>query len=1016
MGISARALSAASLLFLISLVPALSPLGAQAEGMLPESVQTGEETPWIYRGSDVPQDKDWLFGELDNGLRYAVRNNRVPPGQVSIRIRIDAGSLHERDHERGFAHLLEHLLFRESQYLGPGEAIPTWQRLGASFGSDTNAETSPTHTVYKLDLPGASPAAIEESFKLLSGMIRAPVLSQSNLDAEIPIVLAEKRERGGAGERVAQATRRTFFAGQRLADRSPIGTEVTLKDASPEALTAFHRRWYRPENTVIAVAGDADAIQFAQLIEQWFSDWQGQGEAAAPPDFGDPVAPEGADPANPIGELAVIHEPDMPRSLTYAIMRKWRQVEDTIVYNEGRLIDALGQRVINRRLEARARGGGSYLYAEVRQEDVSRSSDATFVGIGPLDGDWQGALRDVRAVIADALAVPPTQEEIDREYAEFESVFRSEYEQSPVKAGRELADEIVYAVDIREAVAAPDTVLSVFQNMKPRVTPESVHARTKALFEGDVIRAVYVTPDEGDRASKDALKMALSAPVDADPSARLAASSISFDELPEIGKAGTIVEQGPLGVPGVPAIEQVAFGNGVRAIIWSNDSEPGRVAVRVRFGAGYKVFSAQDAPYIALGKAALISSGLAGLGQEELDRLSSGRKMGFNFAIDGAVFEFSAQTRSQDVADQLYLFAAKLALPEWDANPVLRAKAAAQMGYDSYATSPSGVLTRDLEFLVNDRDARFATPDRAMLQSTSAEGFRKVWEPILAQGPVEVLVFGDFEREATLEAMRRTFGALAPRPPVDSAVAARARAFPAADEETAVLTHRGDANQAAAAIVWPTGGGVAALRESRQLEILTRLFGNRLLDAMREQAGASYAPQAISDWPIDEETGGKIMALAQLHPSDVPVFFAEADRIARDLASTGPSEDELRRATEPLRQRVNRALTGNSYWLYQLRGASFDPRRTALLPSIAADYSYTTPEIMNFLAKRYFGARPGYRIAVIPEGDTLASEPSAPAPDPSLDPSPGPPSDDPSPDPPSDPSPDPAAAREATGR
>ena len=107
-----------------------------------------DNVPWLYRGSDVPQDREWVFGELPNGLRYAVRNNRVPPGQVSIRIRIDAGSLYERDGEEGYAHLIEHLLFRQSKYLGDGEAIPTWQRLGASFGNDTNAETTPTHTVY----------------------------------------------------------------------------------------------------------------------------------------------------------------------------------------------------------------------------------------------------------------------------------------------------------------------------------------------------------------------------------------------------------------------------------------------------------------------------------------------------------------------------------------------------------------------------------------------------------------------------------------------------------------------------------------------------------------------------------------------------------------------------------------------------------------------------------------------------------------------------------------------------
>ena len=45
---------------------------------------------------------------------------------------------------------------------GPAQAIPTWQRLGATFGSDTNAETTPTQTVYKLDLPNASPQEVAD--------------------------------------------------------------------------------------------------------------------------------------------------------------------------------------------------------------------------------------------------------------------------------------------------------------------------------------------------------------------------------------------------------------------------------------------------------------------------------------------------------------------------------------------------------------------------------------------------------------------------------------------------------------------------------------------------------------------------------------------------------------------------------------------------------------------------------------------------------------------------------------
>ncbi|KWV95467.1 pitrilysin family protein [Erythrobacter sp. AP23] len=938
----------------------------------PEYLTPADGTPWIYEGSDVPRDEEWTFGELPNGLRYAVRRNAVPPDQVSVRVRIDAGSLHEEESELGYAHLLEHLLFRESKYLGPAEAIPTWQRLGATFGSDTNAETSPTHTVYKLDLPNVDEAKLAESMKLLSGMVRSPVLSDENIRAEVPIVLAEKRERAGPSERAGNASRGVLFAGQRLATRTPIGTEATLSAATGSSVSAFYNRWYRPENAVVVAAGDMDPMQLAAEIEKWFGDWQGEGAHVPAPDFGDPVAPAGANPENPVGETGVIVEPDLPRSFSYAIMRPWRPVLDTVAYNEGLLRDALAQALINRRLEARARAGGSYLYAQVAQDDVSRSADMTFVTFAPLTPDWKAALDDIRGVIADALATPPSQEEIDRELAEFEIVFQSQVEQRRVLPGPRLADDIVNAVDIREAVAAPETVLMVFNSMKETLTPERVLDHTRALFSGDVIRAAYVTPATGE-ASEQAIRNALLETPDADADARLAAQSVSFDELPPLGEPGQITAQGPIGVLD---IEQVEFANGVKAILWANDAEPGRVAVKVRFGAGYRAIDPEDAVHANLGYAALIGAGIGELGQEELDLLSTGRKFGFDFETGDGAFTFYAQTREADLDEQLYLFAAKLAMPGWDPNPVARAKAAGQLAYESYSANPGGILQRDLEYLLRDSDPRFRTPTPEMFDAATPEDFREVWEPLLKQGPVEVLVFGEFDKAATIETLRETFGALPPREAPSAEVLNRPVDFPEAGE-TVVRHHRGDANQAAAVVAWPSGAGVENLRESRRLEVLASLFNNRLMDAMREHAGASYSPVVRSDWPSDVNSGGRIAALAQLRPEDVPVFFAEAERIAKELASAPVSEDEYNRVVEPLRQYVSRASTGNLFWLYQLEGASVDDRRIGLLRYLLADYTQTPPAELQALAQKYLASREGWKLAVIPQGQDLATSASA---------------------------------------
>lgn len=934
---------------------------------LPKPTALKLDDPWIYRGTDIPRDKEWLFGELPNGLRYAVRRNGVPPGQVSIRIRIDAGALHEEANELGFAHLIEHLSFRESKYLANAQAIPTWQRLGAGFGSDTNAQTTATETSYRIDLPDANRAKLEETIKLLSGMIREPALSDANLAAEVPIVLAEARESNGAQRRVVDAERELFFSGQRLSERPTIGTTATLEGATSEAVRAFHSRWYRPENTVIVIAGDGPPEDFAALIERWFADWRVAGTHVQQPDFGVPASPADADPANPVGEVRVLVEPDLPRAVSWAILRPWYQITDNLEYNRGLMIDNVALAIINRRLEARARAGGSFLYAGVQQEDVSRSTDGTFISLAPLGNNWQQALTDVRAVIEDALASPPTEEEIAREIAEIDVNLVNLVDQRINQAGSKLADDIVTAVDIREAVASPETVLDVFRSTIPRVTPEAVLEHSRKLFEGSVRRALYVTPSIGE-ADAEELRTALLAPVEADGSSRIAATDVSFEKLPPVGQPQVPVAQYPIGVAGM---EQVDFANGVKALLWATVNEPGRATVRVRFGSGYRAFGPEDAAYIALGKMALVASGIGDLGAEELDRLATGRKMGFEFEIDDGVFVLEGQTRPEDVADQLYLFAAKLTMPRWDPNPVLRAKALAIQGYESYGSNPAGVLSRDLEWLLSNKDGRFKTPTPEQMNSATPEGFKQVWEPLLSEGQVEVMIFGDIDVDATIDALSNTFGALQRREPIPNAALARTLAFPAEQAQPQILFHHGESDQAAALVSWPLGGGVEGLSEARQLEILGDVFSNRLLDAMREKAGASYSPSVGSQWPVDIDTGGRFLAIAQMPPQMVPDFFAQADAIAADLAANGPTSDEIARVTEPLRQLLNRALSGHLFWMTLLEGATSDKRRIDKLRSLMNDYTETTPDEMKALAQRYLASRQGWRLAVLPEGEQL---------------------------------------------
>jgi zinc protease len=927
---------------------------APASAAPPASAQAkaADPVPWLYVGSDIQPDPDWKFGVLPNGVRYAVRKNGVPPGQVSIRIGIEAGALMESSSELGYAHFIEHLSFRGSRYVMDGEAKRVWQRLGATFGSDTNASTTTTQTIYKLDLPVATTTGLDESLKILSGMMAAPSMTLPEVDAERRTVMAEAREQFGPEFEANAATRKLFFAGQLFAERPPIGTVATLTAATPASLRAFHDRWYRPERTIVAIAGDVAPEVLEQLVRKYFADWKGKGASPAEPDFGKPTS-QGATAASVVAN-------GLPLSISMAWTRPWVQKNDTIVYNQGKLVDLVAVSLINRRLETAARAGGSYLQAQTGQDDVSRSADGTFLNVVPIGDDWKAAIRDVRAVIADALVNPPSQEDIAREANEFYAALQVGVETQRTEAGGKQADDLIEAVNIRETVATAEVARDVFTSLKDRITPAMVLASTQRLFSGVGPRAL-ITGNKPILGGDAALALAIAEPVKARTAAN-AGKPVSFAKLPALGKPGIVKTS-----RANPEIDlsYATFANGVNFVHFANPAESGKVYVAVRFGSGMQSLPSNRPTVAWAAPQAMVASGIGPYGQDELDRLTSGRKINISFETADDAFVMRAQTRQSDLADQLRLMATKLAAPRWDAAPIARARAAYLAGYDAYSASPQGVLARDLNGLLHGDDPRWATPSRSDAEMLNAKDFRKLWEPLLKAGPIEVMVFGDVTLDEARKAVAASFGALKPRkalPPLS----------PKSEGPKATLTqlkrtHNGPADQAVAVLAWPTAGGVDGTFESRKLEMLAQIFGDRMFDQLREAEGASYSPSVDSSWPTGFDSGGNFSVIAQLKPEGTERFFTLSEGIALDLASKPVSADELARAINPMKERISRASTGSSFWLRYLEGSSTDPRRLSVLKSILSDFSRITPAELQETARKWLKADQAFQMVVVPE-------------------------------------------------
>jgi zinc protease len=522
---------------------------------------------------------------------------------------------------------------------------------------------------------------------------------------------------------------------------------------------------------------------------------------------------------------------------------------------------------------------------------------------------------------------------------------------------------MVQALDIRETVAAPDVSYKILTDARAKgmFTPASILASTKRVFQGDATRAFITTP-AADPAAATKLAAALDADVSKLAPKRTALAAIDFSKLPPLGAPGKVVS-----TEAIPDLEmqKVVFANGVRLLLFVNSSETNRVYVRVRWGGGYNAIPSDHRTPAWAGDLALVPSGIGKLGQEQLDQLATGRRLGFDFGIDDDAFTLAGVSSPQDYKDQLRLFADKLKAPGWDPAPLARAKAVMLAGYPGLDSSPDGVLSRDLEWFLHDKDPRWGIPPAATVSALTPAQFRTFWQPILASGPIEVEVFGDVKGDEAIAAVAATFGALKPR--AAPAAAAPPIKFPEHNATPIVRTHSGQENQAVALIAWPTGGGVEGVPESRKLDVLAQVFSDRLYDRLRTEAGASYSPSVGSSWPDGAASGGRIMAIGQVPPDKTDLFFRLSREIATDLVKNPISDDELQRAKTPMQQYVMRASTGNTFWLNLLSGAAYDPRKIASARSILLDYQNVTAADLQAVAAKYLRPDKDWTMEVVPK-------------------------------------------------
>ncbi|MBI5771747.1 MAG: insulinase family protein [Verrucomicrobia bacterium] len=913
--------------------------------------------PFPHEASDLKPDPAVKFGTLPNGLRYAVRQNAEPKGRASLRLLVLAGSFHEQDDQRGLAHFLEHMAFNGSTHYPPGTLVEYLQRMGMSFGADTNANTGFDRTLYLLEMPKVDDATLTEGFKVLGDYAGGLLLKAEEIDKERGIIASEKRDSDSVEYRTQIAQFEFALGSTRLPARLPIGVPEVIEKAPRERFTDFWDTWYRPELMAIVAVGDFDPAAVEKMIAAGFADLQARGPARAEPSRG-----RVADFAG----LRTHYHPEIEAaatSLSLTSITPYAFEPDTAARRIARLPRRLALSMLNRRLSVLAKKENApFTSASVSVQEAFDLFREAGVDIDCKPEQWQAALAIGEQELRRALQHGFTAAELKEAAANLANGLDQAAKTAATRHHGGLANGLAGSLTSRGVFTAPADDLALLKPALDQVTPADCLAALRRDFSAQG-RFLFVSGNvkiPGDARAAITAAYETSRAVKVEPPAAEAELKWAYTDF---GPAGKVTQREHVADLDLTL---VTFANGVRLNLKKTDFEANRIRLLARVGRGMLTQPPSQPGLANLAGGTFIAGGLGQHSADDLRRILAGKNVGSQFGTGQESFTFNGSTTRADLLLQLQLIAARLTDPGYRPEALRQARKGLEEAYLSYEHTLNGPLALDVSRLLVNGDPRFGMPPKDQMLARNLDEVRAWLTPELTRGKLEVSVVGDLDLDATIAAVAQTLGSLPPRANESVPDALKKVTFPVAPfaQEYRVDT---EIPRGLVRTYWPTTDGID-IKRLRRFNLLGSVVSDRLRLKIREELGAAYSPDAGSIASDVFPGYGYILTHVEIEPAQAAKVADLLFAIGDDLAQNGVSDDELKRAREPILKSMEQSLRDNGYWLgsvlarAQEKPEVLDWSRTRL-----ADVNSITAAELSALAKKYLGRPHASKVVILPK-------------------------------------------------
>ena len=865
----------------------------------------------------LPVDKNVRIGQLDNGLTYYIRHNKLPENRAEFYIAQKVGSILEEPQQRGLAHFLEHMAFNGTKNF-PGDdkglgVIPWCETVGIKFGTNLNAYTSIDETVYNIsNAPIDRTGVLDSCLLLLHDWSNYILLKDDEIDKERGVIREEWRSRNSGMLRVYTDLLPTIYQGDKYADCMPIGSIDVINNFPYKDIRDYYHKWYRPDLQGIVIVGDIDVDTVEAKLKAVFADVQKPVNPAERTYY--PVT----DNKEPIVAIGTDKEVDDP---SIEIYFKQDATPDSEKNNVGYLASQYMTSMISSMLNARLSelvqsANPPFTRASSYYSDffVAKTKEAFALSASSKADGIETALKTLLQETERARRFGFTESEYARARANYLQSLESAYnEREKTKHGsyvREyvqnfLNGEPIPGIEAEYAMMnqlAPNIPLQAMNMVMQQLVPDSNQV---VIIAGPAKEGLkYPTKEEVINLLKGMKDLDLQAYVD----------KVSDEPLmKEAPKGGKIISEKEGDIYGST---KLVLSNGVTVYVKKTDFKADEIRMKGTSLGGKSIFPDKDALNFAVMDNVIAVGGLGNFSQVDLTKVLAGKKVSVNAGLGATTENVFGTCSPKDFETMMQLTYLTFTAPRKDAEAFESFKNRMKAQLESAQANPLSSINDSLQKAMYNNHPRVVMMKPEMVDQIDYDRILEMYNDRFKDASDFTFYFvGNIDLETAKPLIAEYLGAL---PAIN-----RKETF----KDTKMSIRKGvykneyakEQQTPTATIVFLYSGKAPyTLKNDILLSFATQVLDMVYTEEVREKEGGTYGVNCFGDLQKYPKEQLLLQIVFQTDPAKKDKLAGIVVDELKKLAAEGPSDVHLQKVKEYMLKKYADNQKENGYWMNNL--------------------------------------------------------------------------------------------------